>query len=323
MKVSTKNMTKKQLEVYGARIRYAWFRKAEELGSVVEGCKYYGVPRSSYYYWHSRWLSSGKRLTSLYDQPKIAKFHPNQISGLKKGLVLAIRKQTGFGKRNLSYVLARDYGVDISPTGINNLLGRENILKKQKRRKRTRKLCDYVYYPGERLQLDVKHWKRVAYQYDIIDCATRIKYKHLYDNFTPENTVDFIKRAQRFFAPAFNIKAIQTDNGIENTYTQFPHTKTKHPVDVYLESRGIEHILIKASSPHLNGFIERSHGVDKRGFRLTKKDMTFSNLNEFLTKDCVRYNTYRPHQSLGMKTPLEYLRSLPGFESARIDLTMI
>lgn len=315
-------MTNKQLEVYGARIRYAWFRKAEELGSVSEACKYYGVPRSSYYCWHSRWISSGKQLTSLYDLPKTAFSHPNQIQGSEKKLVLSLRKTTGYGKYNLSYVLERDHGIKLSPTGINNLLGRENKLKKQKRRKRLRKLSDYVYYPGERLQLDVKHWKRVAYQYDIIDCATRIKYKRLYDNFTPANTVDFLKRAERFFAPAFSINAVQTDNGIENTYTQFPHTKVKHPVDIYLEARGIEHILIKASSPHLNGFIERSHGVDKRGFKHTGKQMTYENLNEFLTTDCKRYNTYRPHQSLAMKTPLEYLNSLPGFEHATIDFNV-
>lgn len=321
--MSKKNMTKKQLEVYGARIRYAWFRKAEELGSVKEACKYYGIPRSSYYYWYKRWLDSGKQLISLYDRPKIAKSHPNEIKDEKKSLILSVRKETGYGKYNLSYVIERDYGIKISPTGINNLLGREDKLKKQKRRKRGRKLSDYVYYPGERLQLDVKHWKRVAYQYDIIDCATRIKYKCLYDNLTPQNTVDFIKKAERFFAPAFKIKAIQTDNGTENTYTQFPQTKVRHPVDVYLDKRGIEHILIKASSPHLNGFIERSHGVDKRSFKHTGKRMTYENLNEFLLKDCARYNTYRPHQSLKMQTPLEYLRSLPGFENATIDLTVL
>lgn len=321
--MSKKDMTKKQLQVYGARIRYAWFRKAEELGSVSEACKYYGVPRSSYYYWHKRWLSSGKKLSSLYDQPKIAKSHPNQLKGTQKGLILTLRKTTGFGKDNLSFVIKRDYGVDISATGVGNVLRRENLTKKTRRRKRARKLCDYVYYPGERLQMDVKHWKRVAYQYDIIDCATRIKYKRLYDNFTPQNTVDFLMKAETFFAPAFKIERVQTDNGTEFTYTQFPNTRVKHPVDIYLEGRGIEHMLIKASSPHLNGFIERSHGVDKRGFRLTSKEMTYKNLNEFLTKDCAKYNTYRPHQSLGMKTPLEYLRSLPGFESANIDLTVV
>ena len=321
--MSKKDMTKKQLQVYGARIRYAWFRKADELGSVVEACKYYGVPRSSYYYWRKRWVASGKKLSSLYDLPKIAKSHPNQLNGARKGLILAVREQTGFGKRNLAFVLERDYKTKISEHGINNVLQRANLIKKTRHRKRARKLSDYVYYPGERLQMDVKHWKRVAYQYDIIDCATRIKYKRLYDNFTPANTVDFLTKAEIFFAPAFRIERVQTDNGTEFTYTQFPNTKVKHPVDIYLESRGIEHMLIKASSPHLNGFIERSHGVDKRGFRLAGKEMTYRNLNEFLTKDCAKYNTYRPHQSLEMKTPLEYLRSLPGFEHANIDLTIL
>lgn len=323
MKVLKKNMTKKQLMVYGARIRLAWFRKAEELGSVKEACKYYGIPRSSYYFWHKRWIESGKSLVSLYDRPKTPKTNRNKIDGELKNLILNVREETGYGKHNLSFVLRRDYGVKVSHHGINNVLRRENLLKKVKRRKRDRRLNDYEYYPGEKGQLDVKHWRRVAYQYDIIDCATRIKYKRLYDNFTPENTVDFLKRAKRFFKPAFKFKTIQTDNGAEFTYTQFPQVKRKHPVDVYLKERGIEHLLIKASSPHLNGFIERSHGVDKAYFKHTKKDMTVRNLDEFLKEDCVRYNTYRPHQSLNMMTPLEYLRSLPGYENANIDLSVL
>jgi hypothetical protein len=42
-------MTDRQLLVYGARVRLAWFRKAEELGSVSAACYYSGVSRSTYY----------------------------------------------------------------------------------------------------------------------------------------------------------------------------------------------------------------------------------------------------------------------------------
>lgn len=323
MKVNKKNMTNKQLQVYGARIRYAWFLKARELGNAAEACRYYGIPRSSYYYWHKRWIESGKRLTSLYDLPRIPCSNPTTIRGTKKDLILRVRRETGYGKKNLSFVLKRDYGVQVSHHGINNVLRRENLLKKVRKRKRERKLTGYEYYPGEKGQLDVKHWKRVAYQYDIIDCATRIKYKRLYDSCNPQNTIDFLKHAIRFFGSAFKFNCIQTDNGSEFTYTQFPQVRKKHPVDVFLEQQGIKHYLIKASSPHLNGFIERSHGVDKAGFKHTRKDLTFRNLREFLIKDCAKYNTYRPHQSLEMKTPMEYLRSLPGFENATIDLSML
>lgn len=321
--MSTKHMTTKQLQVYGARIRLAWFRKAEELGNVSEACKYYGVPRSDYYYWHKRWLERGKKLAGLYDQSRTPHHHPNELGEDMMSLILAVREDTGYGKLDLSFVLKRDYNTEVSPHGVNNVLARAGLLKKHRKHKRTRQLDEYVYYPGERGQLDVKHWKRVAYQYDIVDCATRIKYKRLYDNFTPENTVDFIKRAIRFFGPAFAFQTIQTDNGMEFTYTQMPQIKEKHPIDIYLENIGIEHRLIKASSPHLNGRIERSHGVDKAGFKHSGRTMTVQNLQQFLIEDCVRYNTYRPHQSLGMKTPLEYLQSLPGFENATINLSVL
>jgi hypothetical protein len=58
-------MTGKQLQVYGARIRLAWFRKAEELGSVVAACRYYGIPRSEYYYWYKRLTTNSHSKTEL------------------------------------------------------------------------------------------------------------------------------------------------------------------------------------------------------------------------------------------------------------------
>lgn len=322
--MSTKNMTKKQLQVYGARIRLAWFRKATELGNVSAACKWYGIPRSEYYYWHSRWLGAGKTLVSLYDQPRTPHSSPNELDDDTVALIVAVRTETGYGERALATVLARDYSCTVSPHGINNTLRRAGLLAAARPRKaRKRSLDAYPYAPGERGQLDVKHWKRVAYQYDIIDCATRIKYKRLYDSPTPAHTVDFLERAIRFFGPAFTFQEIQTDNGMEFTYTQMPQVRVKHPVDVFLEGKSISHRLIRASSPNLNGRIERSHGVDKAGFKRLGQEHTTTNLQAFLTEDCERYNTYRPHQALGMMTPIEYLQSLPGFEDATIDLSVL
>lgn len=321
--MSTKHMTNKQLQVYGARIRLAWFRKAEELGQVRGACNYFGIPRSEYYYWHKRWVESGKTLVSLYDQRRTPHSSPKSIDDDTASLIVAVRYATGYGERTLEAVLRRDYGYTVSHHGIGNVLGRAGLVKKVRRKVRQRHLDEYEYYPGERGQLDVKHWKKTAYQYDIIDCATRIKYKRLYDNVTPAHAVDFLKRAIRFFGTAFSFKEIQTDNGMEFTYTQMPQVKVAHPVDVFLDSVGIAHRLIKASSPNLNGRIERSHGVDKAGFKHTGWEHTLVNLQRFLIEDCARYNTYRPHQSLGMKTPVEYLQSLPGFENATVDWSVL
>lgn len=320
-------MSEKQLLVYGARIRLGWFRKAEELGNVSAACRFYGVPRRTYYYWYTPWLASGKQLTSLYDRPRTPKSHSQDARQETVSLIVQLRLGLGYGENALAYVMRRDYGVMVSHHGVGNVLKRAGLLEKRKRKVRqSRHLSDRVYQPGEVGQLDVKHWKRKGYQYDLIDCATRIKYKRIYPGWDPQTTIDFLKHAVRFFEPAFSFTGIQTDNGTEFTYDNFPQVKpgTKCPTEIWLADHGIEHLRIPAASPHLNGRIERSHGVDKDRYqRLTTNSYEKAELQEFCVEDCLDYNFYRPHSRLGMKTPIEYLQSLAGFEHATVNTSVL
>ena len=320
-------MSEKQLLVYGARIRLGWFRKAEELGSVAAACRYYGIARSSYYYWHSRWISCDKQLVSLYDIPRTPKSHPSDASEETVSLIIQLRLGMHYGEDALSYVLKRDYNVIVSGHGVGNVLKRAGLLEKRKKTARkSRRLSDRVYYPGEVGQMDVKHWKRKGYQYDIVDCATRIKYKRIYPGWDPQTTIDFLEHATRFFEPAFTFKGIQTDNGTEFTYDHFPQVKpeTKCPAVIWLEEHNIEHLRIPSASPHLNGRIERPHGVDKYRYkRMTTNSHDRSELIEFCIEDCLDYNFYRPHSSLNMMTPIEYLQSLNGFKDATVDTSVL
>ena len=320
-------MSEKQLLVYGARIRLAWFRKAEELGSVSAACDSYGIPRRTYYYWHKRWLASNKQVTALYDQPRTPKTHASDIDPELVSLIIQLRLGLGYGENALETVLKRDYGLTVSHHGIGNVLKRAGLLKKRKRLVRSRRqLSDYPYVPGEVGQMDVKHWKRAAYQYDLIDCATRIKYKRLYPGTSPAETVDFLEHALMFFGPAFTFTTIQTDNGMEFTFQHLPHVRedTVHMVTRWLAERGINHHLIPPHSPQYNGRIERSHGVDKDRYkRLTTNSHQKAELQAFLIDDCLDYNFYRPHSMLRMLTPIEYLQSLPGFEHATVDTSVL
>lgn len=323
----TRHMTNKQLQVYGARIRLAWFRKAEELGGVAAACRYYGIPRSEYYYWHSRWISQNKVLTSLYDQARTPKSHSQDTPEELVSLIVQLRLGLGYGEDKLAVILARDYGITVTHHGVGNVLKRAGLLIPRKKRVRTqRRLNDYPYAPGEVGQMDVKHWRRVAYQYDIIDCATRIKYKRMYPGVNPAYTVDFLEHATRFFAPAFSFETIQTDNGAEFVYDQFPQNKPQTlaaPVR-WLQTHGIKHGRIPSYSPQYNGRIERSHGVDKDRYkRLTTNSHDKVELREFLVEDCLDYNFYRPHSMLNDKTPIEYLQSLDGFENATLDTSVL
>lgn len=323
----TRKMTGKQLQVYGACIRLAWFRKAEELGSVSAACKHYGIARSEYYYWHSRWVSQGKALTSLYDLPKTPKSHKADMDPEVVSLVIQLRLGLGYGEDKLAYILQRDYSVTVTHHGVGNVLKRAGLLVPRKKRVRTQRcLNDYPYQPGEVGQLDVKHWKKAAYQYDLIDCATRIKYKRLYPGVSPAYTVDFLEHATRFFAPAFSFQCIQTDNGMEFVYDQLPQTKpdTLTVVQRWLVANDIRHGRIPPRSPHLNGRIERSHGVDKDRYKkLTTGSHTKTELQALLVEDCLDYNFYRPHSMLRMLTPVEYLQGIPGYENATLDTSVL
>lgn len=323
----TRKMTGKQLQVYGARIRLAWFRKAEELGTVVAACRYYGIPRSEYYYWYRRWLASGKQLTSLYDLPKTPKSHKADMDPEVISLIVQLRLGLGYGEDALSHVMQRDYGVVVSHHGVGNVLKRAGLLVERRPRvRKQRRLSDRVYQPGEVGQMDVKHWKRAAYQYDIVDCATRIKYKRLYPGYSPAYTIDFLEHATRFFEPAFTFAGIQTDNGPEFVYDTKPQITltTVSPVTRWLEAHGIEHLRIPPHSPHLNGRNERPHGVDKDRYkRLTTNSHQKAELQAFLVEDCLDYNFYRPHSMLRMLTPVEYLQGIPGYENATLDVSVL
>lgn len=322
-----RHMTERQLQVYGARIRLAWFRKAEELGSVVAACKHYGIARSEYYYWHKRWLENDRRLTSLYDQPKTPKSHRNDMDEDLVSLIVQLRLGLGYGEAKLAVVLQRDYGASVSRHGVGNVLRRAGLTEPKPRKRRVqRRLSDYPYVPGERGQLDVKHWKRKGYQYDLVDCATRIKYKRLYPGYSPAETIDFLEHALRFFGPALSFETIQTDNGPEFVYDTKPQIKltTVSPVTRWLQAHGIEHGRIPPYSPYLNGRIERSHGVDKDRYkRLTTNSYDRAELQAFLVEDCLDYNFYRPHSMLRMLTPVEYLQGIPGYENATLDTSVL
>jgi hypothetical protein len=96
----------------------------------------------------------------------------------------------GYGEDALSHILQRDYDVSVSHHGVGNVLKRAGLLEKRKKKvRKTRQLSNREYYPGEVGQMDVKHWKRSGYQYDIIDCATRIKYKRIYPGWDPQTTM--------------------------------------------------------------------------------------------------------------------------------------
>lgn len=314
-------MTQEQLKIYGAKLRLAWFMKAKELNSASEACRYYGIARSEFYYWYSRWLKSGKSIKSLYDRSKRPKSNSRAIAKDKIDLILKVRKKTGGGKGTICFLLNRDLNVSVSECAINRVLHLAGLIKKRRRRRREKRYDPYPYSPGEVGQLDVKHFKRKAYQYSLLDMATRIKFKMVFDDYSPRLSVKFMQYALRFFEPIFGFKTIRTDQGSEFTYSMFAHVRCPHPFEEYLKEKEILHEINRAA-PQKNGRVERSHRTDKYMMRnIPLENMAL--LKAKTKEDCLWYNLRRPHYALKMKSPVEYLQTLKGFKNKTPDFSVL
>jgi putative transposase len=94
---------------------------------------------------------------------------------------------------------------------------------------------------------------------------------------------------------------MQTDNGSEFL----------GDFDEYLKSREIPHYFSYPRCPKINGCVERYNRTVKEEFVENNLD-TIDDIGVFkkrLAEYLVFYNTERPHKTLGLKSPVDYLLS--------------
>lgn len=246
----------------------------------------FGVSRPSIDRWLKRYDGTKD---SLKDYSRKPKSHPNQSTPEEVKLIVDMwHKNKEFGLDYLYGKLKREHGYKRCRETVYNVLRRENLIYKPKKKKRNRSNKEYygAIVPGEKMQMDVKfvptecvpEWLqregKKYYQWTIIDEATSLRYLYWYDSKDAENTVDFVKRARKYFP--FEIKKIQTDNGVEFT-NRFINTKVLSALDNYLLGECIEHQLIKPATPWHNGRVERSHRTDDKFFY---SKLNFYDLND-------------------------------------------
>ena len=139
------------------------------------------------------------------------------------------------------------------------------------------------------------------YRDTCIDEASIERVLYWYDEHTPANTVDFVKRCISYYE--YKPKEIQTDNGVEFTWNQ-EKMKVLHPLGKLCLSLDIDHHKIRPRTPRHNGKVERSHRNDNERFYNT---LTINNLNELREKGkkYLERSNKIPMAILEYKTPLE------------------
>ncbi len=277
---------------------------AEEIGSVVKACRYFGVGRASFYRWKTAYERFGE--AGLVDRPSTPKNPANQKPKEIIDKILYLRQKYHLGPMRITWYLERYHGIKVSDACVYRILKR-NGLSRLPRGSRLRKVHTRRYQkqvPGHQIQVDVKFLKFEGkngrpikrYQYTAIDDATRIRALKIYDRHTQVNAMDFIDTVIDKFP--FRIREVRTDNGHEFQAKFHWH----------VEDQGIRHVYIKPASPQLNGKVERSHRTDEQEFYQLLAYKGDVDLRAKLDEWERFYNLTRPHGAFKGKAPYEILR---------------
>ncbi|MDI6745183.1 MAG: integrase core domain-containing protein [Thermodesulfovibrionales bacterium] len=122
---------------------------------------------------------------------------------------------------------------------------------------------------------------------------------------------DFYQR----FKEVYPLKVIswQSDNGKENL----------GDFTAELKRQGIPHYFSYPRCPKINTYIERYNRTVQEEFIDDNEDIIHDKplFNEKLADYLIFYNTERPHKSLGLKSPLEYLVENGGMSQKSLTYT--
>jgi transposase len=85
---------------------------AVEIGNVAKTCRYFGVPRSSYYRWRNAYQEHGEE--GLRCKKSIAKSHPNQTPDEIVEKILHLRRTYHLGPVRIMWYMARYHQMRVS-----------------------------------------------------------------------------------------------------------------------------------------------------------------------------------------------------------------
>lgn len=281
-------------------------------------CRKYHISRSSLWRWNKKYDGTIESLTDKSHRPKRA--HPNAHTEQEiKWIKDLIKRNPNITLNEIWYKLKRNKGYSRKPTSLYRILVKLKFYENAKLKGTSKYIPKKYETPkelGKKWQIDVKYVPKECkvnlptdknfYQYTCIDEASRQRYIFPYEEQTPTNTVDFVKRCIRYYG--YKTEEIQTDNGQEFTYNKANINK-KHPLDKLLEELGIIHHKIRPRTPRHNGKVERSHRNDNERFYTNLKFYSFEDLKKQMSIYLKRSNNI-PMAVLGYLTPREQRKNL-------------
>lgn len=292
---------------------------AQKHGNKSEAARKYFVSLSSVKRWCKRYDGTWESLQERSHRPRS---HPNQHTKSELRLIRKAYKKCfeRYGWDGVYSELLENTKYHRSFEGMYHAARQSGMgaNPKKARRKTADRRYPELLVPGEKVQIDVKEVPynclcgkalrdgKHMYQWTAIDECTRMRFVYGYWEHTPENSVDFIRKAIKFFG--FKIKTVQTDNGTEFTY-RFISDEKECPFDKELRRHGIAHKLIKPRTPWHNGKVERSHRSDQRYFYDWETFCDINELNQKLEKH-LKWSNNKRMRTMGWLSPVQKYNAL-------------
>lgn len=280
---------------------------------VSRASRKYNRPRSSIYFWLSRYDGT---IESLANHSKRPHAHPNQHTEAELKLIRDMhRRNPRLGLIDL-WCRLRERGYARCPESLYRVLKRMGAFSELPNKQPYKpKPYEQMTYPGQRVQIDVKVVPRACcpngqrlFQYTAIDEFSRLRYLAAYEEQSTYSSADFLKKTYAFFKKqGFITECVQTDNGFEFT-NRF--NSNQRPSCTLFEKTaadlGIRHKLIRPYTPRHNGKVERSHREDQRRFYNSHR---FFSLADFDAQLAVhrRASNNRPMRPLQYSSPNAFL----------------
>jgi len=300
-----------------ARQRLRWFDYYRaHAGNAALTCRYFGMSRQTFYRWKRRY--DPYNLKSLEDgshRPHRRR-QPTWSPRLAER-VLALRRQyPRWGKDKLGVLVGRE-GWALSTSMVGRILTRlkqrgvlieppPNRLRKRPPRSwsrpyAVRKPRDWpVQQPGDLVQVDTLELRPlpglVLKQFTARDVVSRWDVIEAHGRATARVAAQFLETLLNRMP--FPVRALQVDGGSEFAAA----------FEEACRQRRLKLFVLPPRSPKLNGAVERAQRTHTEEFyEITPSSFQLAQLNRELRAWERTYNTIRPHQALGYRTPQEFL----------------
>lgn len=279
-------------------------------------------PRSTYYRWQKRFDEHGlKGLVARSRRPHRSR--TCEWTRQQEQQVLHLRRHfPAWGKLTIWRILTRDSDFDLSVSSVGRILSKAVHLGRirpcaffygRTKTKRHRSFSSQhasrwkykmkATQPGELVQIDhmtvSMATEQVIKEFKAICPVTKQLVTRAYRKATAHNARDFLHHLIKDLP--FPVKSIQVDGGSE-FMAEFETECERLKIPLYV---------LPPKRPQYNGCVERANGTSRGEFYpFYDGALTIEAINKALKRYQRLYNDYRPHQSLDLLTPNEYVQYL-------------